>query len=127
MFKFVLISLGAAIALATSATHAVARPPAPAAHSSSDSVDPATQLEVSYADLNLAVVQDQKILNHRIARTAESLCFHLNGSEDPSGCTAEAVQSTNDQVAAAIGRAQRQMAGLPVGPAAAISMVIGIH
>lgn len=87
--------------------------------------DPALQRRVSYADLNLAYRPAQKVLAGRIERTANTLCWDLNGPIDVDKCTTFAVRSTRDQVAAAIERAQRQMAGLPVGPAVAISMVIG--
>lgn len=125
MLNFRLISLGAAIGLTLSGTYAVARPPAPAVYVLGHKIDPETQRIVSYADLNLAMVPEQKTLKRRIGRTAESLCLDLNGSEGLTSCTADAVHSTDDQVAEAIGRAQRQMAGLAVGPAVAISMVIG--
>ena len=125
MLKFTLIALGAAIAVTTSAAHAVARPHAPAVYVMGHKIDPVTQRVVSYADLNLALVADLKTLNRRIGRTATSVCLDLNGPENLTSCTADAVHSTDDQVAEAIGRAQRQMAGLAVGPAVAISMVVG--
>jgi hypothetical protein len=40
-------------------------------------------------------------------------------------CANQAVDSTDDQVAAAISRAEAKLAGHTVGPAIAISMVIG--
>ena len=86
-------------------------------------VDPELQRKVSYADLNLALRPAQKVLNRRISRTAWELCYDINSSNEPT-CTSGAIRSTDDQVAAAIDRAQRRMAGLPVGPAVAISMVI---
>jgi UrcA family protein len=88
-------------------------------------IDPALQRRVSYADLNLATRPDQRTLDRRIYRTADDLCFDLNGTYATRQCTSDAVHSTDDQVAAAIDRAKRQMAGLPVGPAVAISIVIG--
>ena len=90
-------------------------------------IDPELQRKVSYSDLNLAEQPGQKTLKHRIYRTASGLCFDLNGSYYLEKCTRGAVQSTKDQVAQAIDRAQRQMAGLSVGPAIAISMVIGVQ
>jgi UrcA family protein len=87
--------------------------------------NPETQRRVSYADLNLAVRPDQRVLVSRISTTASSLCRELNGVDWVDGCTRAAVRSTDDQVAAAIDRAQRKMAGLSVGPAIAITMVIG--
>ena len=90
-------------------------------------IDPKLQRTVSYRDLNLAERPGQKTLKHRIYRTASGLCFDLNGSYSHEQCTRGAVQSTNDQVAQVIDRAQRQMAGLAVGPAIAISMVIGVQ
>ncbi len=88
-------------------------------------IDPELQRAVSYRDLNLAEQPGQKILKSRIYRTASGLCFDLNGSYSHASCTRGAVRSTDGQVAQAIDRAQRQMAGLSVGPAIAISMVIG--
>lgn len=89
-------------------------------------VEPEHQRTVSYADLNLARSDDQKALKGRIYSTAKSLCYDLNGLTD-GGCTFAAVRSTDDQVAQAIDRAQRQMAGLEVRPDFAISMMIGIR
>jgi UrcA family protein len=86
--------------------------------------DPELQRKVSYRDLNMAFSSDQKILNSRIRHVADDLCFDLNGVDDYR-CTKRAVRSTDDQVAAVIDRAQRQLAGLPVGPAVAISIVVG--
>jgi len=89
-------------------------------------IDPELQRTVSYRDLNLAERPGQKILKGRIFRTAGDLCFDLNGSF-AGDCTQDAVHSTDDQVAQAIDRAKRQMAGLAVGPPIAISMVIGVR
>ncbi len=89
-------------------------------------IDPELQREVSYHDLNLAERPGQKALKGRIYRTANSLCFDLNGPYS-HGCTWSAVRSTDDQVAQAIDRAKRQMAGLSVGPPIAISMVLGVQ
>jgi UrcA family protein len=88
--------------------------------------DPALQRRVSYADLNLAVKPDQKVLRRRISYTANDLCNDLNGTDDGT-CHDFAVDSTRDQVKRAIARAEQQMAGLAVGPPIAISMVIGIR
>jgi len=91
-----------------------------------DRIDPTLQRRVSYSDLNLAFRPGQHLLRTRILGTASSLCRDLN--EESYGvdrCTDEAVNSTKGQVAQVITRAKRQMAGLPVGPAIAISMVIG--
>ena len=88
-------------------------------------VDPELQRRVSYADLNLALRPDQKVLDRRITTTASQLCWDVNGFDADQDCTQKAVRSTDAQVAAAIDRAQRKMAGLPVGPAVAISIVIG--
>jgi UrcA family protein len=89
-----------------------------------EKVDLELQRTVSYADLNLAFRPAQKMLGKRISDTAWHLCFDLNGPTSIESCAARAIQSTDLQVAAAINRAKRQMAGLPVGPAVAISMVI---
>ena len=88
-------------------------------------IDPRTQRTVSYRDLNLAFRPDQKVLNGRIWSTASNLCFDLNGFDGRIECTRDAVNSTDEQVAAAIERAQLKLAGKPVGPAVAITMVIG--
>lgn len=89
--------------------------------------DPELQRKVSYADLNLAVKPARKVLANRISATAWDLCFDLNGPVSMDSCTTGAIRSTDGQVAAAIERAERQMAGLPVGPAVAISMTISAH
>ena len=88
-------------------------------------IDPATQRTVFYGDLNLAAQPGQKMLNRRIRQTASALCSDLNGLDSGDACTRDAVLSTDDQVAAAIYRAKLRLAGKPVGPAVAISMVIG--
>lgn len=87
--------------------------------------DPGLQRKVSYKDLNLAYPAGQKALNSRISLTAKYLCLDLNGFNYLYACTDQAIHSTDEQVAQAIVRAKRQMAGLPVGPAIAISMVVG--
>jgi UrcA family protein len=86
-------------------------------------VDPELQRRVSYADLNLARISGQRALKLRIAYTARNLCLDINGFHDPT-CQNFAIDSTRGQVQAAIARAERQMAGLAVGPPIAISMVI---
>lgn len=90
-----------------------------------ESIDPELQRKVFYGDLNLAFVPGQKKLSRRIFRTASDLCLDLNGMSGHDDCTDDAVNSTDDQVAAAVQRAKRQMAGLPAGPAVAIAMIIG--
>jgi UrcA family protein len=87
-------------------------------------IDPTLQRVVSYNDLNLTDRSDRNVLNRRIRVTADNLCFDINGF-DSQDCTWLAVRSTDDQVAAAVARAHQKMAGLPVGPAVQISMVIG--
>ena len=89
-------------------------------------IDPDLQRKVFYHDLNLAERLGQKTLKGRIHRTASILCFDLN-EQYSMDCTRGAVRSTDDQVAQAIDRAQRQMAGLSVGPPIAIAMVIGVQ
>lgn len=89
-------------------------------------IDPDLQRKVFYHDLNLAERPGQKMLKGRIHRTASSLCFDLNGQYSRD-CTWGAVRSTDDQVAQAIDRAKRQLAGLSVGPPIAIAMVIGVQ
>ena len=86
--------------------------------------DPLLQRRVSYADLDLAVRPDRTILRQRITRTARELCIDLNADGDISECRTSAVDSTRGQFAVAVARAERMMAGLPVGPAVSISMVI---
>ncbi len=88
--------------------------------------DPEFQRTLSHADLNLAHKSDQKALRGRIRSTAVDLCFDLNGAYFLD-CVAPTVASTDDQVSLAIDRARRQMAGLPVGPAIAISIVAGVR
>ena len=90
-------------------------------------IDPELQRTVSYADLNLAKRPDRRVLRGRIYRTAGDLCSDLNGVFGFDECRDYGVRSTHSQVARAIARAERQMAGLPVGPPLAISMVIGVR
>ncbi len=89
-------------------------------------IDPNLQRKVFYHDLNLAERSGQKMLKGRIYSTADSLCFDLNGPFADT-CTTYAVRSTHGQVAQAIDRAKRQLAGLSVGPPIAIAMVIGVQ
>lgn len=119
LFAAGIIGLG----ITAAATGADARPRAIVVQA----VDPELQRKVSYADLNLAVRPDQKVLKRRIHRTASDLCIDLNGVWDTGPCRSDAVNSTRGQVAMAIDRAKRQMAGLAVGPPIAISMVIGVR
>lgn len=109
--------------LTASATHVFAASPTTIVVAAKP-VDPALQRRVSFADLNLAVRPDQAILKRRIWATAGGLCLDLNGPEDASVCRRFAVNSTRGQFAAAVHRAERVTAGLPVGPAASISMAI---
>ena len=112
------------VTLTASATHAIAGGRDVVVEGTR--IQPEYQRVVSYADLNIAERAGQKVLKGRIYRTASSLCFELNGLYD-GDCTSKAVHSTDDQVAEAINRAQRQMAGLVVQPDFAISMVIGVR
>ena len=89
-------------------------------------VDPELQRRVSYADLNLAFKPGQRTLQHRISYTATDLCLDINGFDDGT-CKRFAIDSTRDQVQAAIARAEQQMAGMSVGPPIAISMVIAVQ
>lgn len=89
-------------------------------------IDPALQRKVSYADLNLAVKAGRRALHYRISYTAGELCLDINGWDDGS-CRRFAIDSTREQVARAFARADRQMAGLAVGPPVVISMVIGVR
>src|SRR5690349_16186251 len=68
-----------------------------------------TERRVSFADLNLAYRPGQRVLQGRIWRTANDLCDDLNGPYGTQECVTFALDSTHDQVAAAIERAQRQM------------------
>jgi UrcA family protein len=111
------------LGLSFSATHAFAQPPRGDVIVKGHRVDPATQRTVSYKDLNLAFTGGQRVLNSRIWRTAGALCQDLNGDFQLDSCTDSAIHSTDDQVAAAVERAQMIMAGKAVGPAIAISMV----
>ena len=112
------------LGLTLSAADTIARPAPAEVVVNAKKFDPDTQRIVSYRDLNLAFEVGQRTLKGRIYRTANSLCFVMNNGPSDM-CTDLAVDSTKDQVAAAIVRAQRQMAGLSVGPAVAISMVVG--
>lgn len=87
-------------------------------------IDPELQRKISYADLNLAGKADRKTLKGRIFRTASDLCFDLNGDIGPSRCRFDGIHSTDVQFAAAVGRAQRMLAGLLVGPPVKIAMTI---
>ena len=89
-------------------------------------VDPELQRRVGYTDLNLAKKSGRRALHVRISYTASDLCHDINGFDDGT-CYDFAVESTRDQVKAAIARAERQMAGLAVGPPIAISMVIAVR
>lgn len=88
--------------------------------------DPALQRRVSYADLNLAVKPDQRVLRHRIFKTAGELCIAINDQLDDD-CRNFAVRGTRAQVKRAIIRAEQKLAGVAVGAPIAISMVIGIR
>ena len=130
MINSKLLTMCAAIAVtaggfAVTGTRAFGQPPIRPVVIEAPKADPTTQRSVGYADLNLAFAGDQRILSARIYRTADSLCWDLNGINGLSSCTDDAVHSTDDQVAAAILRAQLKLAGVPVGPALAISMGIG--
>ncbi|GAA3998184.1 UrcA family protein [Sphingomonas humi] len=118
-------ALAMGVSLAGIAAGAAAAPPMQDVVVKGDRIDPVLQRKVTYHDLNLAVPRGQRMLQSRIYRTAGDLCFDLNGSYFTEHCTDFAVRSTDGQVAQAIARAKRQMAGLPVGPAITISMVIG--
>ncbi|MDQ3078685.1 MAG: UrcA family protein [Pseudomonadota bacterium] len=113
------------VTLTAAATHAFAGPREVVIQGAR--IDPVLQRSVSYRDLNLAERPGQKSLKARIHRTASALCYDLNGLYFHETCTNRALRSTDGQVAQAIDRAKRQMAGLAVGPAIAISMVIGVQ
>ena len=89
--------------------------------------DPETQRIVRFGDLNLASRPDQKVLMRRISATARGLCSDLGYLDlsESFTCANQAVHGTDDQVAAAITRAQDKLAGRAVGPAIAISIVVG--
>ena len=110
-------------ALAASSTHALADQREPVVVSAPKA--PELQRRVSYADLNLAAAPAQRVLRHRIFQTSGDLCFDLNGDFQFDTCRDGAIRSTDGQVAAAIDRARRQMAGLPVGPAVTIAVAVG--
>lgn len=111
------------VTLTFGASHALAAEPPLDVVIEAKKFDPDTQRTVTYKDLNLTVRADRRALNGRIFRTARELCTAMNGWES-SDCTNFAVRSTDDQVQAAIDRAYRKLAGLPVGPAVRISMAI---
>lgn len=114
--------LGLGVTAAATGAHAKPR----SADITVTAVDPALQRRVSYADLNLAYKSGQRALHYRISYTAGALCLDINGWDDGS-CKTFAINSTRDQVAQAIARAKRQMAGLAVGPPIAIGMVIAVR
>jgi UrcA family protein len=119
---FTAIAMGVSLIGIASAS---AAPPLQNVVIEAERIDPSLQRRVSYRDLNLAFAPGQRTLKKRILHTASGLCWDLNGRYGVDQCTDYAVRSTDEQVAQAITRAKRQMAGLPVGPAIAISMVIG--
>jgi len=86
-------------------------------------IDPSLQRRVSYHDLNLAQKRDQTVLWNRIGQTAHELCYDINWVKEDT-CPRNAIDSTRNQVASAVKRAQLRMAGLPAGPDVAIAMVI---
>jgi UrcA family protein len=109
------------VALTTSSTHAFAQPPVRVivegqrVHAE----------RISYADLNLARSGDQAALHSRIYTAATHVCRDFNGAADLQICRRGAINNADDQFEAAVARAEQQMAGLPVGPAIAISVVAG--
>lgn len=111
-------------ALAASSTQAFAQTRDPLIVSA-PKFDAETQRRVSYADLNLASRPAQRVLQRRIFHTSGDLCMELNGAFQFETCRYDAIRSTDSQVAAAIERARRQMAGLPVGPAVTIAIAVG--
>ena len=84
--------------------------------------DTEVQRLVSYADLDLARTVDRQVLGRRIAHTAWNICSDLDAADRLGACAGEAIASTDDQLAAAIARAERQLAGLATGPAVAIAI-----
>ena len=116
------VFIGTALAASSSMAFAQTREPLVV---SAPKVDAELQRRVSYADLNLAASPAQRVLHRRIFHTSGELCFDLNGDFQFDSCRYDAVRSTDGQVAAAIERAKRQMAGLPVGPAVSISIAVG--
>ena len=84
--------------------------------------DTELQRLVSYADLDLARTIDRQVLGRRIAHTAWNICSDLDAADRLGACANEAIASTDEQLAAAIARAGRQIAGLPAGPAVAIAI-----
>jgi len=114
------------IGLGLTAVAANARPPARDVVVEGKRLDPQTQRVISHGDLNLAVRRDQRMLLHRISTSARDLCYDLDHWEFGANraCTYDATRSTDDQVAAAIERAKRKMAGEVVGPEIAIAVAI---
>ncbi|UUR07591.1 UrcA family protein [Sphingomonas glaciei] len=125
--NFATLIAAGVIGLSLTAAAAYAQPPKRDVVVEGKRFDPETQRIVRYGDLNLAYRPDQKLLMHRISRTARALCYDLGyaSMEENWPCRNDAIDSTDDQVAAAIARAKDKLAGRPVGPAIAISMVIG--
>ena len=115
------------VGLSLTAAVAYAQPPGKTVVVEGKRFDPETQRIVRYGDLNLAIRPDQKVLMRRISVTAGRLCYDLGHRElyESWTCKNDAIDSTDDQVAAAISRAKDKLAGRSVGPAIAISMTIG--
>lgn len=115
------------IGLSLTAAAAYARPTTREVVVEGKRFDPEIQRIVRYGDLNLAFRPDQKLLMRRISSTARGLCSDLGYFDfnERWACANEAVDSTDDQVAAAIARAQDKLAGRAVGPAIGISMLVG--
>ena len=74
-------------------------------------IDPATQREVSFADLNLAFKPGQKVLRHRISVAANEICTSISSNSTAiEDCRWFAINGTRDAVKGAIRRAELRMA-----------------
>lgn len=101
MFKSMPIATAALVGLALTATPSLAK-----------------NVEVRYADLNLATVEGQKVLEQRIDRAARDACGYggsVTGTRIPSSqaraCYREALDSAKTAMAAKIEAAQDSQLG----------------
>ena len=97
----------ASTAAATIATPAEAKRPVVVTGPSADAVT----RKVSYRDLNLASLPDQKILNKRVRGAVSGVCHELNGPNDEAFiqmyCRDELWRGARPQIAEAVLRAQQ--------------------
>lgn len=91
---------------------------------------PATEFAtrtVTYRDLNLASAADEKVLNRRVGRAVNGVCWEVNGPSPDfylqTDCRDDAWRGARPQIARAVLRAQQIAAtGHSAIPATAISL-----